>query len=98
MKDLRLVGGRWLLVCQEDRRFVLYDTNPDTKTRAPQVLWEQEEEITDWDKCLATSEEQWVVYVLFTAEDAPSWYVCIMSISGRFLFPTTLSGRFWNFG
>ena len=88
LEDTHLVGGRWFLVCQEDRRFVLYDTNPDAKTRAPQVLWEQGENIIAWDNCLATSEEgQCVVYVLFIAEDSPQWYVCVMSIRGALFIP-----------
>jgi hypothetical protein len=75
-------------VCQLDRQFVLYDTNLDAETRAPQVLWEQREEITAWDMRLATSEEgQCIFYVLLNTEDPPRWYVCVMLIRGRLLFP-----------
>ena len=89
-EDLRLVGGRWLIVCQLDRRFVLYDTDANAQTRAPQVLWEQGEAIIAWDKCLATSKEgQWVVYLLLSTVNSPRWYVFVLSICGRFLFPTT---------
>ena len=97
--DGHLIGGRWYLVCQKNRRFVLYDMNPDAQTRAPQVLWEQRENITDWKKCLVTSEEgQLIVYVLLSTHDAPRWYVRVILIRGCFLFPKTLVGRFWNFG
>ena len=97
-KDLHLVGGRWLVVCQLNRRFVLYDTNASAETRAQQVIWEQGEEIISWKKCLATSEEgQWVIYVLFRTDDPPRWYVCVVSIRGRF-YSTSLVGHFWNFG
>ena len=97
--DRHLVGGRWLIVCQLHRRFVLYDTNANAETGGPQVLWEQTQDIITWDKSLTTSEEgQWVVYVLFRTKDPPRWYVCLMSIRGCSLFPTTVVGHFWNFG
>ena len=98
-KDLYLLDGRWLVVCQFGRRFVLYDTKTSAETRAPQVLWEQGKKITDWDKRLATSEEgQWVVYVWLSTVDSLRWYVRVMSFRGRFLFPTTLIRRFWSSG
>ena len=59
-----LVGGRWLVVCQCRRRFVLYDTKADAETRAPQVLWEHWKEVI-WGMCLGTPKDgQYVVYVL----------------------------------
>jgi len=71
-EDAHLVGGRWLLVCEKDRRFVLYDTNPGAETRAPQVLWTKGKRIHAWEKCLAISEEgQWIVYVLMMMP--PGW-------------------------
>jgi hypothetical protein len=82
--DLHLVGGRWLVMCQLYRLFVLYDTKANAETHAPQVLWEQEETITTWDMCLATSEEgHCVVYVLLSTKDPPRWYVCVALIRGR---------------
>ena len=86
-EDGHLIGGRWYLVCSEDQQFVSYDTVPDAEMRAPQVLWEQEENIVAWKKCLVTSEEgQWVVYVLLGTHDydSPRWYVCVMLIRGCF--------------
>ena len=75
-------------MCQDDWEFVLYDTSPGAKKRAPQVLWEHDEEITDWDMCLATSEEgHWVVYVLSVMKDSSRWYVChFTSICGHFFY------------
>jgi len=75
-------------VCQSNRRFVLYDTNagPDAEPHAPQVLWEQEEGITDLDICLATlpSEEgQWVVYVLLRTDDPPRWTLLEFRLDGE---------------
>jgi len=73
---LHLVGGRWLVVCQSNRRFVLYDTNPDAEPHAPQVLWEQEKEITTYEVCLPTllsKEGQWIVYVLLRTDGPPWW-------------------------
>ncbi|KAN0094636.1 hypothetical protein V8E55_002923 [Tylopilus felleus] len=43
-----LIAGKWLLVCQLDRRFVLYDTDADAGTHLPHILWEQEERISHW--------------------------------------------------
>ena len=84
-EDFHLVYGRWLVVCQCRRRFVLYDTKANGETCAPQVLWEQREEITDWGKCIAPSEEgHWVVYVLLSTKDPPRWCVCAMPIRRRF--------------
>ncbi|KAH0834257.1 hypothetical protein J3R83DRAFT_11613 [Lanmaoa asiatica] len=68
-----LIDGRWLIVCQLDRRFVLFDIDPNAETRVTQVLWEQEEEITSWVNCHATSGRgQYVVYVLLTTK-LPQW-------------------------
>ena len=80
-----LVCGRWFLVCQKRRQFVLYDTDPGAERGAPQVLWKHEEGITGWDMCLATSEEgHWVVYVLAAMSYRPRWYVCHVMIRGHF--------------
>ncbi|KAH0834259.1 hypothetical protein J3R83DRAFT_11615 [Lanmaoa asiatica] len=64
-----LIDGRWLIMCQLDRRLVLFDTDDNAETRVAQVLWEQEEKITSWVNCHATSEEgQYVVHVLLSTE------------------------------
>lgn len=74
-----LIGGRWFIVCQMHRRFVLYNTNA-TDTRVPQLLWEQEEEIVHWKQHRGTWEEgHWVVYLVVASQCAqrpPRWYVC----------------------
>ncbi|KAF8126277.1 hypothetical protein EV363DRAFT_1174348 [Boletus edulis] len=73
-KHRHLVGGRWLVVCQADQWFVLYDTHIDAETRAqePLVIWEQEEKIIAWDKCLATSNQgQCIIYVLMSTDNPP---------------------------
>ncbi|KAF8121107.1 hypothetical protein EV363DRAFT_1589108 [Boletus edulis] len=72
-KHRHLVGGRWLVVCQADRRFVLYDTHvhAHTQKHKPQVIWEQADKIVAWDKCLATSEQEQIVYVLMSMDNPP---------------------------
>jgi hypothetical protein len=42
-KNTDLIGGRWFIVCQSRRRFVLYDTDANVETHEPLILWEQEE-------------------------------------------------------
>ncbi|KAF8557572.1 hypothetical protein OG21DRAFT_224619 [Imleria badia] len=82
---IELIGGRWLIVCQSKRRIVLYDTVADVETRAPQILYEREEQwqIYCWDTySIASGDGQWVVYVLLNEEHhppLPQWYVVLSS-------------------
>ena len=84
-----LIAGRWLLVCQLDRRFVLYDTDADAETRLPQIIWEQEEQIADWNQLVRTFKEgQWSVSVLFCEPYLQRWYVqlaCHVSVRSHSL-------------
>lgn len=49
-RPVRLVG-RWFIMVQVDQRFVLYNTNSNAETRrVPQLLWEREKEIIEWDE------------------------------------------------
>ncbi|KAF8549628.1 hypothetical protein OG21DRAFT_1500313 [Imleria badia] len=46
----KLIPGRWLVQCEQARRFVLHDADPRSETHARKVLWEHEEPIVlAWD-------------------------------------------------
>ncbi|KAI9457379.1 hypothetical protein HD554DRAFT_1781785 [Boletus coccyginus] len=81
--EVDLVCGRWFIVCQAERRIVLYDVNPNPKTRVPQVLWEEEEWIHYWTSCSMISQDgNLIMYVMLGAEysEQPGkWYVSTMS-------------------
>jgi len=62
----KLLHGRWLVVYEPNRRFVLHDT----QTGARRVLWERDKlVVSPWDVCSMTSPEgQCVVYLLLKPE------------------------------
>lgn len=74
----KLLGGRWFLVYRRIlRQFFLYDTHGDAEIHVGQLLWEQEEEIFDWDVHSGVSEEGYcVVYLLMAIRCPERWYVC----------------------
>ncbi|KAG9311102.1 hypothetical protein JVU11DRAFT_9011 [Chiua virens] len=63
---LKLICGRWLIVCHKAREFVLYDTDFGCKTHAPQVLWKCEKQrVRGFDvESMVSAEGQCIVYVL----------------------------------
>lgn len=91
-----LIAGKWLLVCQLDRRFVLYDTDADAGTHLPHILWEQEERISHWIQCPGTFKNgQWSVFVLVCEQYSRRWYV---QLTCHVSYPPTLHRRliiFW---
>jgi hypothetical protein len=77
---MKLINGRWLVGCQEARRFVLHNVDPGSKTHARQVLWEQEQPVVSaWDvHSMSPLAGQSVVYVLLEMHQDPlNWYVSI---------------------
>ncbi|KAF8549630.1 hypothetical protein OG21DRAFT_567454 [Imleria badia] len=62
----KLISGRWLVGCEEAKRFVLHDADPRAKTHAHKVLWEQDEPIVStWDvHSVSPVAGQSIVYVL----------------------------------
>ena len=93
---VKLINGRWLVGCEEYRRFVLHDIDPSSKTRVRQVLWEQEQPVCAWDvHSMSPVEGQSVVYVLLQFfrmyQGSPDWhwYVSIwlrISLFGKDLY------------
>ncbi|KAF8549620.1 hypothetical protein OG21DRAFT_567112 [Imleria badia] len=75
----KLVSSRWLVGCEEARRFVLHDVDPRAKTHARKVLWEYENPIASaWDAhSMSPVAGQSVVYVLLMLPDieqgSPKW-------------------------
>ena len=76
----KLISGRWLVGCEEARRFILHDADPRAKIHPHKVLWEQDEPIVlAWDvHSVAPVGGQpvidvYVLLVLYTME--PQWYV-----------------------
>ena len=99
----KLIHGRWLVVCEWARCFVLFDTDPAAKIHTRQVLWEQENQVVaHWDVGSATSAEgQCIVYVLFASFGAlPEWYVWSSFVFLRsgfiYMHIYDFTGSFWN--
>ena len=102
---LKLIPGRWLVACEDARRFVLHDADPHAKTHARKVLWEHEEQIVlAWDvHSVSPVAGQSVVYVsLFEFGD--KWYVCNCPLGHSFRegLPTCVvnhsPGSCWSLG
>lgn len=78
----KLISGRWVVGCEDARRFVLHDADPCAKTHARKVLWEHDAPIVSaWDvHSMSPIAGQSVVYVLLelpnTEEGSQKWYVC----------------------
>ncbi|KAF8547148.1 hypothetical protein OG21DRAFT_1607513 [Imleria badia] len=82
---IRLLGGRWLVGCESETRFVLHDIYPNSESRR-QVIWESEHPVETWDACSVTSEEgQCRIYVLFDGEDPEimSWVFVEFCMDGE---------------
>lgn len=91
----RLIGGRWFIACQRGRRFVLYDTYANAETHVPLLLWEQEEEIVEWDEQSGVSEAgHCVVYLLAVTECPQRWYVHRHVVPKTGLIRCNLVGHF----
>ena len=73
----KLIFGRWLVVFESGRRFVLHDADPVTGKHTWQVLWEQETpQVSEWDlKSILSPEGHCVVYVFLKLRGPPGWYV-----------------------
>ncbi|KAF8549626.1 hypothetical protein OG21DRAFT_1606346 [Imleria badia] len=73
----KLISGRWLVGCEEARRFVLHDVNLCAKTHAHKVLWEQDgPTVSAWVvRSVSPVAGQSIVYVLLleTTEMEHKW-------------------------
>ncbi|KAF8121089.1 hypothetical protein EV363DRAFT_1458358 [Boletus edulis] len=72
---IKLLSGRWLVVCESAVRFVLHEVGSNVEPRW-QVIWEHEEPVESWDTCSVMPEQgQYLVYVLLSYEDPgiPFW-------------------------
>ena len=87
----KLISGRWLVGCEDARRFVLHDADPRAGTRACKVLWERDEPIVSaWDvHSVSPVAGQSIVYVLLleSIEIKNKWYVCTFPLDRQGALP-----------